>query len=205
MCGECLRLILKRWPLSFAVMARTDDSEERSEAERSWPAHIDASLARGFVRQETRQITAAQERVRGIPQELEKMIVSRFVGRRRLSAADLKTFAGQIDRKLSGAFNSVFCSMTHRTLSRHRPNSVRYDIVHYIIVAEEQPPINGRAPRDRTMRLCVFSAALDQREVVMSLRPTPVCFYEHGARQYLVRGGEEYDAAVHCVERNGNG
>ncbi len=51
------------------------------------------------------------------------------------------------------------------------------------------------------MRLCVFAAMLDQGGVTISLRETPICFWEHAARRYLIRGGEEHDAAVRSIGR----
>lgn len=54
-------------------------------------------------------------------------------------------------------------------------------------------------PEDRTLRLCVFSASLERRAITMSIRSTPICFYEHAARQYLVPGGNEHKAAVRVI------
>ena len=170
-------------------------------ADQPRPTYIDPSLARGLVRHEARQLRDAHEQIRHIPDELYRVIVDRFKGRRRLSASNLKLLAGEIDRKASSALSSICSSMTQRTPSRFRPGSVRYDIVHYVVGAVEQSAVAGRTPMDRIMRLCVFAARLDQREVAMSFRELPLCFWEHAARRYLVRGGGEHDAAVRSIAR----
>lgn len=152
------------------------------------PTYIDPSLARGLVRHEARQLREAHEQIRHIPDELYRGIVDRFKGRRRLSASNLKLLAGEIDRKASSALSSICSSMTQRTPSRFRPGSVRYDIVHYVVGAVEQPAVAGRTPMDRIMRLCVFAARLDQREVAMSFRELPLCFWEHAAPYEIAAG-----------------
>ncbi|WP_319295763.1 hypothetical protein [Sphingobium sp.] len=158
-------------------------------------------MARGFVRQEAQQISAAHQQIRHIPDELGKMVADRFRGRRRLSASSLNLLAGEIDKKAGCALSSVLSSRAHRASSKARPNAIRYDIVHYLVEAVPQPLVAGTTPKDRIMRLCVFSAMLDQRAVTMRLRETPLCFWEHAARRYLVRGGEEHEAAVRAIAR----
>lgn len=167
---------------------------------RPWLAKVDGSLARGFVRQEARQIGDAHEEVRKIPADLVDMIMPRFRARRRLSLPELEALAEEFDAKVASAFNSIFSSVTCARPGKVRPDSPRYEIVHYLVKAENQPPDeNGRVPKDRTMRLCVFSATLERRAITMGIRGTPVCFYEHAARQYLVRGGSEHEAAVRTI------
>lgn len=178
-------------------MDEGDEESKESGNAASWLTRIDPSLARGFVRQETRQIIAGHAAVQRIPAELDKMIEPIRV--RPLSERELGAFAEDFNRKAAGAFNSVYSHVKPSKPGIARPGWRRYEIVHYLVKAEEQRPVDGRTPMDRTMRLSVFTAQLGRRLITMSLRETPVCFFEHAARRYLVRGGQEHEAAVRTI------
>jgi hypothetical protein len=160
---------------------------------------MDGSLARGFVRTEARAIVSGFPKFAGMPASLSDAVLPRFRKRDRLSPCELESLAEDLSARATEAFNPLYSSVTHRHGSKGRPNAATFEIVQYLVKPVDQAPIGGRTPKDRTMRLVVFTAKLNRRAVEMSLSETPACFYEHAARQYLVRGGIGHDAAIRTI------
>lgn len=87
--------------------------------------NVHGSLARGFVRQEARQITSAHQDILTVPSGLEALMAPRFRARQRLSVRELHTLVEELNRKVAGAFNSVYSSVTNTRSEKVMPGAPR--------------------------------------------------------------------------------
>jgi hypothetical protein len=158
---------------------------------------IDGSLARGFVRSETRAMNGAvQEHIRGLFDTLKTGVVSPFQNGSRLSFSDMSVLAADLDTRAKATLSSTWSDLSVKAPTKGRPQSGSFDLRHYWI-----RPQRIEDTSDRDMRLSVLTATVDRKKVLFQAHDTPVRFYEHAARRFLQRADSEPEAIHRIAER----
>lgn len=151
---------------------------------------IDERLSKGLVRAETRSLKdSLNEHGHEIFVTLMDGLAPRFRNSSRLRSDEMNALADALYEKARQAYNPLYSDLVITSPTKGRPNAGAYEMLHVWT-----RPIQIPDESHHLMRIAVFAAKGDRKNVEMSANDTLVGFYEHAAERLLQRCGTRQEA-----------
>ncbi|WP_162894640.1 hypothetical protein [Rhizobium terrae] len=151
---------------------------------------VDETLSKGLVRTETRALrNALRQHTGDVLRTFFEGVEPRFRQRSRLTLGEMQKLAADLGEQSSAAFSPLYSAIEVVGPTAGRPQSGSYEILQYWI-----NPVEVEGTTNRLMKIAVFSAWGDRKQISLRAQDTLMSFYEHAAHRLLQRGGNQQTA-----------